>query len=284
MHVGSDPDRRSHDQRESPPGPCDPGTSSRWAWILGRGAGPLVATAIHAGHEVRAELRSLMAIDEDTRRREEDPHTDQWLSIASNRIVVLRSRFEVDLNRPREKAIYLSPDDAWGLTVWRKLPDRALHEHLLGVYDSFYREMERWIESLIARHGRVVVFDLHAYCHRRAGPTAAPDDTTTSPEINIGMATIDRAHWGAVVDRFVSGLREFDFEGRPLDVRENVKFQGGHFPRWINERFGQQACAIAVEVKKIFMDEWTGIADRDRIVLLRMALANGAAGVLTDTI
>ena len=30
-----------------------------------------------------------------------------------------RSRFEVDLNRPREEAVYRVPEDCWGLDVWR---------------------------------------------------------------------------------------------------------------------------------------------------------------------
>jgi hypothetical protein len=28
----------------------------------------------------------------------------------------------VDLNRPREAAVYLSPEQSWGLEVWREQP------------------------------------------------------------------------------------------------------------------------------------------------------------------
>lgn len=48
---------------------------------------------------------------------------------------------------------------------------------------------------------------------------------------------------------------------RPLDVRENVKFRGGHFATWINQTFGESACAITLTMKKTFMDEWTGKLD-----------------------
>jgi hypothetical protein len=53
----------------------------------------------------------------------------------------------------------------------------------------------------------------------------------------------------------------FDFLGRHLDVRENIKFQGGYFPRWTHEHFPDSACVLAIEFKKFFMDEWTGKID-----------------------
>ena len=46
-----------------------------------------------------------------------------------------------------------------------------------------------------------------------------------------------------------------------LDVRENLRFKGGHMPRWINDRYGDRGFSIAVETKKIYMDEWTGALD-----------------------
>jgi hypothetical protein len=46
-------------------------------WITHEGIGPLFATAIHAGHTVRRELLPLLALNESTRLREEDPYTDR---------------------------------------------------------------------------------------------------------------------------------------------------------------------------------------------------------------
>jgi hypothetical protein len=31
--------------------------------------------------------------------------------------------------------------------------------------------------------------------------------------------------------------------------------------RWINARYGNRGCSIAVEMKKIYMDEWSGVPD-----------------------
>ena len=89
-------------------------------WISTTGNQPIVAVALHDGHNVRPEVEQLLAISPDERKREEDPFTAGWTDIAESRTgTVLRSRFEVDLNRPRHLAIYLKPEDAWGLKVWK---------------------------------------------------------------------------------------------------------------------------------------------------------------------
>jgi N-formylglutamate amidohydrolase len=231
-------------------------------WRLTEGAGPIVATAIHDGHDIRPSLRSLLALSEEGRLREEDPHTGPWTDIAPTRIVATHSRFQVDLNRPRDRAVYRRPEDAWGLLIWKDdLPDEEVHRSLAG-YDAFYSEIERLLEGLVAGFERFVVFDLHSYNHRRSGPDAPPDDPEKNPEVNIGTGTMDRAHWAPVVDRLIAHLKRFRYQGRQLDVRENVKFKGGNFSRWIHSTFPRSGCAIAIELKKFFMDEWTGKLDR----------------------
>jgi hypothetical protein len=62
------------------------------------GPGSIIATAIHAGHLLRPEISDLMRLDGPTRLREEDPYTDILTEAVPPRVVVDRSRFEVDLN------------------------------------------------------------------------------------------------------------------------------------------------------------------------------------------
>ena len=131
-------------------------------WHLVEGDGSLLATAIHHGHEVRSEVSALLAVAGANRLREEDPFTGSWTSVAGSRIVARRSRFEVDLNRPREKAVYIDPQDAWGLAVWKTPPPPALIERSLEEYDAFYAEAHRICSKLAGRHGRFVVFDIHS--------------------------------------------------------------------------------------------------------------------------
>ena len=249
-------------------------------WTISRGELPILATAIHAGHELRPEVLRLMDVDEGTRLREEDPFTDGWTRIAANRVVVHVSRFELDLNRPREGAVYLEPQDAWGIEVWRMLPQRRTYEASLETYDLFYETMGQLLDELICQHGRIVVLDLHSYCHRRAGPGKAADDQAFNPDINVGTGSLDRGQWGPLVDHFIETMRGFELDGKRLDVRENIKFRGGHFPTWINRTRGESACVLAVEVKKIFMDEWTGKLDYHRHRQIGAALAATVPGLL----
>ena len=111
------------------------------AWETVRGDDPILATAIHAGHALRGEAEALIALPDEERLREEDPFTDRWVDVASNTIVVSRSRFEVDLNRPRDKAVYREPADAWGLNVWKSTPSDEFVEGSLALYDQFFVEL-----------------------------------------------------------------------------------------------------------------------------------------------
>ncbi len=249
-------------------------------WRLAHGDGPLVAVAIHAGHAVRDEVARYLALDDDGRLREEDPFTDSWTAIAPTRVVARRSRFEVDLNRPRERAVYRRPEDAWRLNVWKsELPETVIAESL-AEYDAFYATMQDVLKEIERHCGRFFVFDLHSYNHRRDGPDASPADEAENPQVNIGTGTMDRTRWAPVVDRFIAELRAYDFPGGRLDVRENVKFRGGHFSRWVHETFPQTACALAIEFKKFFMDEWTGEADGDLVQAIGDALRSTTQGVL----
>jgi len=248
-------------------------------WDITRGDDPIVATAIHDGHGLRPEVAEWMALSADERRREEDPYTGGWVHVAPTQIVVKRSRFEVDLNRPRDRAVYRTPADAWGLTVYRSDPPQDLVDRSLAEYDAFYAEVERILSDVVARHGVGVVLDLHTYNHRRGGPDAEAADPKANPEVNLGTGTLDRQRFGHLAERFINDLRAFDFDGRSLDVRENVTFQGGHFSRWIHGRFPGQVGVLAIEFKKFFMDEWTGIVDKKVHETISRALAATVVGL-----
>ncbi|MFC1597222.1 N-formylglutamate amidohydrolase [Planctomycetota bacterium] len=255
-------------------------TTSDEIWTEEIGGGPLIATAIHDGHDVRPEIAGHLELDEAVRLREEDPFTREWTVVAPTRIVGSRSRFEVDLNRPREKAVYRTPEDAWGLAVWRDGLPHGLFEQSLAEYDAFYRAMHTHLKRFEQDHGHFVVYDLHSYNHRRVGPDGPAANPDENPQVNIGTGTMRRQRWAPVVDTFVETLREFDFPGGRLDVRENVRFFGGNWPRWIHENFPDTGIALAIEVKKFFMDEWTGEPNRNLVDAIADALRFTVPGVL----
>lgn len=233
------------------------------------GNSPFITAAIHDGHYVREEVRDFLNLLAHERMREEDPYTDYLAEVAESRIIGRRSRFEVDMNRPREKAIYRKPEDAWGLNVWSKVLPKQIIERSLKLYDEFYMALEDLLLSKIARLGYFVVLDLHSYNYRRD-----PNNELTiplNPEINVGTLSLS-ARWKAVKDAFISRLREIDVKDHKLDVRENINFKGGEFSTWINRHFGDHGFSLAIEFKKVFMDEWTGRVDIHHLNSLRSAL------------
>ncbi len=251
-------------------------------WISTEGQQPIVAVALHDGHYVRSQVEELLAISADVRKREEDPFTAAWTDIAETRLVVLRSRFEVDLNRPRHRSIYLKPEDSWGLQVWKEQPSQEIVEQTLAEYDAFYAKVGQICRTLEQRYGRFVIYDLHTYNHYRQGMHASPAEELYNPEINLGTGTLNREYWQPVVERFIHDMRGFDFLGRQLDVRENVKFAGGYFAEWVHTHFPSSACVLSVEVKKFFMSEWTHQPDLAKMSAVHQGLKASVSGVLEE--
>lgn len=244
-------------------------------FVVADGPGPLIATAIHDGHALRDELATWVSLDEASRLREEDPYTGRIARVVPTHLIARHSRFEVDLNRPRDRAVYARPEDAWGLTVWNAPLGPDVIARSLAVYDDFYALLSRTITAKIARHGRVAILDVHSYNHCRENRT--PADPAQNPEVNVGTGTVDHARWGSLVSRFMTDLGACD-----LDVRENVKFKGGEMSTWIHRTFPANAVCLAIELKKTFMDEWSGVANDAHIARLARAIATTLPGLVEE--
>ena len=242
------------------------------------GPGAVVATAIHDGHSVGARVLSAMALGDDERLREEDPFTGQAIVDVPTHLIVNRSRFEVDLNRDRDNAVYRTAEQCWGLELWHEEPDDSLVETSLAIHDAYYAQLAAVLDGVAARHPRFVLLDVHSYNHRRDGPEGAPTDPSEAPDINIGTFSMPREEWAYLLDPLIEAMRAFDFNGRRLDVRENVAFQGkGEQTRFVHDRYPAVGCAIAIEFKKFFMDEWTGRPDQSELAAMRGFIGHVAA-------
>lgn len=233
----------------------------RW-WTLTRGPGPVLATAIHDGHELRSSVAQAMVLPDADRLREEDPFTGKAVSGVPTHIVAHRSRFEFDLNRGAEAAIYRTSEQSWGLEVWGESPSEDLFEESLQIHAAYYRMLGALLDDIAAEHARFVLIDVHSYNHRREGALGPPTPQDKAPDINIGTFSMPRERWAFLLNPLMEEMRGFNFNGRRLDVRENVAFQGkGEQTRFVHDRYPGKGCAIALEFKKFFMDEWTGEPD-----------------------
>ena len=251
---------------------------ARW-WTIQRGPGPVVATAIHDGHELRPEVAEVIQLSDDERLREEDPFTGQAICDVPTHIIAHRSRFEFDLNRGADEAVYLTTDQSWGLEVWQAPPSASLVERSLSIHAAYYAMLGEVLDGIAGDHDRFLLIDVHSYNHRRDGPDAPATAQDAAPDINIGTFSMPREQWSWLVDPLIEAMRDFDFNGRKLDVRENIAFQGkGAQTRFVHERYPGKGCAIALEFKKFFMDEWTGEPDETELKAMR-----GFVGFIADT-
>ena len=241
----------------------------------------MVAAAIHDGHGLRGEVAAAMALPDAERLREEDPFTAQAIAGVPIQIIAHRSRFEADLNRDAETAVYRTPEQCWGLKVWDGELDDAIADRSLDYHRRFYAAVGELLDEVAAKHSRFVVLDVHSYNHMRGGPDGPPTPPEEAPEINIGTFSMPREEWAWLLDPLMDAMRAYDFGGRNLDVRENVAFQGkGELTRFVHDRYPGQGCAIALEFKKFFMDEWTGEPDPAALAQMRGFIDHSAAAAL----
>ncbi len=236
-----------------------------------RYSSPIIATAIHNGHYIRPELKENLLIEDCDRRREEDPFTNSIIRSFDNRIVVNTSRFEVDLNRVRERAIYKNPDDCWGLDVWKRaLTDNETEESLVQ-YDNFYRRLDGVIAETIASFGYAIVLDIHSYNHHRLGPDQAFDSLENNPQIILGTSNMPRTYLEKI-KIIQMKFQENIYEGDKLDCRIDVKFPGGNMSRHLHREFPGKVISLSIEFKKTFMDEWSGELYKEKLEDLISAL------------
>ena len=255
--------------------PCDPEVVEQLRSVKrlqGEGAGggfafdldlttPALAVAIHAGHNVRAELLPLMQIPEKDRLFEEDPATDRMIRGTANAIWGLDSRAEYDLNRPAGRAVPLTAEQFWGVQVYCKAPTQDMVHRSLEKYDAFYLFIGSCIRILLERFGFCVVYDIHSYNLSRQ----VEKGISNPPVFNLGTALLDRPRWGERIDTWLNELGRIDIPGLAVTVEENRVFTGaGELCRRLTG-WDRNILVLPTEIAKVYMDENTGALHETRI-------------------
>src|SRR3546814_20763752 len=97
-----------------------------------------------------------MALSDPDRLREEDPFTGQAIVDVPTHVIAGRSRFEVDLNRAEEIAVYRTPDQSWGMKVWSAPPGHGLVKRSLANHRAFSRLLGGMLDATEPEHGPLV--------------------------------------------------------------------------------------------------------------------------------
>ena len=212
--------------------------------------------SMHSGNRVREEILNILSVSESDRYREEDPYMDRFITDFPIRIMGRDSRFEYDLNRNPYRAIYDFDKPTWGLKIWNREITEAERSRSIQKHREVHELMEMVCSYLLKQNRYAMLFDLHAYCYQRETRQDWQDDDR--PEINIGTGAVNRDVFEPVITCFKSNLRRTLIHDHKLRISENEIFFGGYLSRHLSRMYHDRLLVLALEYKKIFMDEWTG--------------------------
>jgi len=206
---------------------------------------PYVCGAVHNGNQFRRDLWDNCLHTAYHRWFEEDPCTKEFIKTHPIVIAGCDSRFEYDLNRTPENAIY---EDAWGKKLWKEpLAPKAI-EKSLAKHAAFYSVVHSLITKLEEKFGAVVVYDMHSYNWRRWDREV--------PVVNLGAANVDINRFGDFVETWRQSLSELELpHGIESTAKINDTFYGnGYFLKFITQSF-RNTLVLATEFKKIYCNE-----------------------------
>ncbi len=210
---------------------------------------PFVCGAVHDGHQFRKSLWDNCLHTEYERWYEEDPCTKQMIQSFPIVIAGCDSRFEYDLNRPPETAIF---DTAWGKQLWKNtLPENEI-QLSLQKHANFYKVTHALIAKLTSKLQNVLVFDMHSYNWKRWDREV--------PVWNLGTINVDNTRFGSLIESWRIKLESIKLpNGIETTSKINDTFQGnGYFLKYITNNF-KNTLVLATEISKIYCDELTGI-------------------------
>ncbi len=208
---------------------------------------PYACAAIHDGHHFRRELWDNCLHSGYDRWYEEDPETKNMVASQPILIAGCDSRFEYDLNRPPEEAVFVT---AWGKQLWREPLDEAMKQRSLRKHQNFYSVVDALVGKIESKFGVCVVYDMHSYNWKRWDREV--------PTWNLGTHNIDNERWGEEVEKWRKSLSEIEFPHnipQTADIN-NTFFGNGYFLKHITNKF-DNTLVLATEIAKVYCDEYT---------------------------
>ncbi len=219
-------------------------------------------SAIHDGHQFRHELWANCLHTEYERWFEEDPATKQMIQSHPLVISGCDSRFEYDLNRAPEDAVF---ETAWGKQLWRKPLAEVMKKKSLQKHHNFYRVTHALLKKLEELFGVCVVYDIHSYNWKRWDREV--------PTWNLGTSNVDRDRFGDSIEQWRTMLEKIKLPNSIVSTSKiNDTFHGnGYFLKYITQNF-KNTLVLATEVKKMYCDELNQIIYPEVVNAIEKAL------------
>jgi len=223
---------------------------------------PYACGAVHDGHQFRSELWDNCTHTQYERWFEEDPATKEMVKTHPIVIAGMDSRFEYDLNRAPDSAIF---DDAWGKKLWHKPLSDEMKNKSLQKHTNFYKVVHALIGKLEEKFGVCIVYDMHSYNWKRWDREV--------PTWNLGTSNIDNKRFAKEIESWRDVLGTMELPNGILSTSKiNNTFHGnGYFLKYITEHF-KNTLVLATEVKKIYCDELNQIMFPEVVAAIENAL------------
>jgi len=201
--------------------------------------------AVHDGHQFRRELWDHCLHSEYDRWYEEDPCTKAFVSTHPIVIAGCDSRFEYDLNRAPDLAVY---ENAWGKKLWKSPLPEEQKQLSLTKHDNFYKVVHALVSKIESLFGHAVVYDMHSYNWRRWEREV--------PVINLGTSNIDNSRFGKEIEAWRKMLSKLELPNGIVSTSKinDTFFGNGYFLKYITNHF-DNTLVLATEFKKIYCDE-----------------------------
>lgn len=206
---------------------------------------PYVCGAVHDGDQFRKELWENCLHSQYERWYEEDPETKNMVNSHPILIAGRDSRFEYDLNRTPEEAVF---DTAWGKQLWKEPLSEDQKQLSLKKHTTFFNVTHALIDKIENKFGCAIVYDMHSYNWQRWDREV--------PTWNLGTTNIDNDRFGDEIESWRQSLSEIQLPNGIKSTADinNTFFGNGYFLKYITKNF-KNTLVLATEIAKVYCDE-----------------------------
>lgn len=208
-----------------------------------------ICGAVHDGHQFRKELWDNCTHSEYDRWYEEDPETKTMVQSHPILIAGCDSRFEYDLNRTPEEAVF---ETAWGKQLWFRPLSNEMKNKSLQKHTNFFRVVQALVAKIESKFGVCIVYDMHSYNWQRWDREV--------PTWNLGTSNVDNVRFGNDIEIWRQSLSELKLPSKIVSSSAvNNTFHGnGYFLKYITNNF-KNTLVLATEIAKVYCDEYNQI-------------------------
>lgn len=210
---------------------------------------PYVCGAVHDGWQFRKELWDNCLHTQYERWYEEDPETKNMVISHPILIAGCDSRFEYDLNRTPEEAVF---ETAWGKQLWKKTLSEEQKLKSLNKHTNFFKVTHALIKKIEDKFGCAIVYDMHSYNWQRWDREV--------PTWNLGTSNVDNERFGEDIEQWRQSLSEMVLPNgiKSTAAINNTFFGNGYFLKYITKNF-KNTLVLATEIAKVYCDEYNQI-------------------------